>query len=181
MNPLDLRLETPRLVLRVPNDADAEALAAWLTEWEIARWTANIPHPYGIENARSWIADVRASIEAARALSFVIERRDAAGAIAPGVIGGVGVALDGPGKEGDLGWWIAIPHQGNGYAFEAAARLVEFCWSMEMTRLTAGALPDNAPSLAVARKLGMRPNGKLLRSQPARETPRETLEFVLER
>jgi 8-oxo-dGTP diphosphatase len=163
VNPLDLRLETPRLILRVPNDSDAEALAAWLAEWEIARWTANIPHPYGIENARSWIADVRASIEAARALTFVIERRD------------------GPGKEGDLGWWIAIPHQGNGYAFEAAARLVEFCWSMEMTRLTAGALPDNAPSLAVARKLGMRPNGKLLRSQPARDKPRETLEFVLER
>jgi len=176
VNPLDLRLETPRLILRVPRDGDAEALAAWLAEWEIARWTANIPHPYGIENARSWIADVRASIEAARALTFVIERRDAAG-----VIGGVGVALDGPGKEGDLGWWIAIPHQRNGYAFEAAARLVEFCWSMEMTRLTAGALPDNAPSLAVARKLGMRPNGKLLRSQPARETPRETLEFVLVR
>ena len=41
-------------------------------------------------------------------------------------------------------------------AFEAAARLVEFCWSMEMTRLTAGALPDNAPSLAVARLLSHR-------------------------
>ncbi len=176
VNPLDLRLETPRLILRVPRDDDARALAAWLAEWEIARWTANIPHPYGIENARSWIADSRAAIQAARALSFVIERR------AEGdVIGGIGAALDGPGKEGDLGWWIAIPHQGNGYAFEAASRLVEFCWSMEMTRLTAGALPDNAPSLAVALKLGMRPDGTMLRSQPARETSRETLEFVLMR
>jgi 8-oxo-dGTP diphosphatase len=176
LNPLDLRLETARLILRCPQDGDADALTAWLADWDVARWTANIPHPYGIDDARRWIAHSRLAIEEARALTFVVERRDE-----PGAIGGVGVALDGPGKEGDLGWWIAIPHQGHGYAFEAASRLVEFCWAMEMTRLTAGALPDNAPSLAVARKLGMRPHGTLLRHQPARQSPRETLEFVLTR
>jgi RimJ/RimL family protein N-acetyltransferase len=52
---------------------------------------------------------------------------------------------------------------------------------MDVVRLTAGALPDNGPSLAVARKLGMRPAGKMMRAQPARGMPRETLEFVLTR
>ncbi|MCM0021442.1 MAG: GNAT family N-acetyltransferase, partial [Tagaea sp.] len=152
MDPLALRLETARLILRAPSPADADALARWLVDDEIARWTANIPHPYSRANAEKWIADARAAMAEVRALSFVIERRDEAGAI-----GAVGVALDGPGKEGDIGWWVAIPHQGKGYAAEAASRVVEFCFAMDVTRLTAGALPDNAPSLAVARKLGMRP------------------------
>lgn len=176
MDPLELRLETDRLILRAPKLDDADDLARWLATDDIARWTANIPHPYSRGHAEKWIADARAAMADVRALAFVIERRDE-----PGAIGAVGVALDGPGKEGDIGWWIAIPHQGQGYAAEAAARVVEFCFAMDVERLTAGALPDNGPSLAVARKLGMRPAGKLMRAQPARGQPRETLEFVLTR
>lgn len=176
MDPLALRLETERLILRAPEEADADDLARWLAKDEIARWTANIPHPYGRNDALRWIGNARDAMRGVRALAFVIERRDV-----PGAIGAVGVALDGPGKEGDIGWWVAIPHQGKGYAAEAARRVVELCFAMDVERLTAGALPDNAPSLAVARKLGMRPAGKMMRAQPARGTPRETLEFVLER
>jgi RimJ/RimL family protein N-acetyltransferase len=176
VDPLDLRLETERLILRPPAPDDADDLARWLAEETIARWTANIPHPYSRADAEKWIADARHAMAAVRTLAFVIERRDE-----PGPIGAVGVALDGPGKEGDIGWWVAIPHQGKGYAREAASRVVEFCFAMDVERLTAGALPDNAPSLAVARKLGMRPAGTMMRAQPARGRPRETLEFVLER
>jgi RimJ/RimL family protein N-acetyltransferase len=176
VDPLALRIETERLILRAPAPADADDLARWLAEDDIARWTANVPHPYSRADAEKWIEDARAAMAEVRALAFVIERRDA-----PGAIGAVGVALDGPGKEGDIGWWIAIPHQGKGYAGEAARRVVEFCFAMDVRRLTAGALPDNAPSLAIARKLGMRPAGTMMRAQPARSTPRETLEFVLER
>jgi RimJ/RimL family protein N-acetyltransferase len=176
MDPLDLRIETERLILRPPAPADADDLARWLVEDDIARWTANIPHPYSRADAEKWIADARHAMRDVRALAFVIERRDE-----PGAIGAVGVALDGPGKEGDIGWWVAIPHQGQGYASEAASRVIELCFAMDVVRLTAGALPDNFPSLAIARKLGMRPAGKLMRAQPARGSPRETLEFVLTR
>ena len=176
MDPLALRLETERLILRPPAQDDADDLTRWLATDDVARWTANIPHPYSRADALKWIEGARAAMTEVRALSFVIERREE-----PGAIGAVGVALDGPGKEGDIGWWIAIPHQGKGYAAEAASRLVEFCFAMDVERITAGALPDNAPSLAVARKLGMRPAGKMMRAQPARGTPRETLEFVLTR
>lgn len=176
MDPLALRLETARLILRAPSPDDADDLTRWLAEADIARWTANIPHPYSRAHAENWIADARAAMAEVRALSFVVERREAAGAI-----GAVGVALDGPGLEGDIGWWIAIPHQGKGYAAEAASRVVELCFAMDVVRLTAGALPDNGPSLAVARKLGMRPAGKMMRAQPARGHARETLEFVLTR
>ena len=176
MDPLALRLETPRLILRAPAPDDAAALTRWLAEDAIARWTANIPHPYGPADAEKWIADARTAMADVRSLTFAVERREA-----PELIGAVGVALDGPGTEGDIGWWIAIPHQGRGYATEAAARVVDLCFAMDVVRLTAGTLPDNGPSLGVVRKLGMRPAGKLMRAHPARGAPRETLEFVLTR
>ena len=173
-DPLDLRLRTARLILRAPAAGDAADLVRGCAEWEVARWTANIPHPYGLEDAERYIADARAAIAEVRALIFALERVDA-----PGLIGVVGISLDGPGEQGDIGWWIAIPFQGQGYATEAAACAVEFARAMGVKRLTAGTDPDNLVSQNVVRKLGMRPAGRLVRAQPARGAPRETLEFVL--
>ena len=140
----------------------------------MSRWTAYIPHPYTLEHALAFVDDVRDAAGAARAMTFAVERKGE-----PGVIGMISLKLDGLGVEGDLGWWIARPHQGLGYASEAAMVLVDFARAMGVARLTAGAMPDNLASQGVARRIGMRPAGKLLRSAPARGAPMETLEFVL--
>ncbi len=107
-------------------------------------------------------------------MTFAVERKGE-----PGVIGMISLTLDGLGVEGDLGWWIAGPHQGLGYASEAASVLIDFARAMGVARLTAGALPENLASQSVARRIGMRPAGRLVRSAPARGAPIETLEFVL--
>jgi len=172
--PLDLRLHTARLVLRAPAAADAPDLVRGCGAWEVARWTANIPHPYALADAERFVAAARAAMAEARALSFAVERADD-----PGLIGVVGIGLDGPGEQGDIGWWIAVPFQGQGYASEAAACAVEFARAMGVKRLTAGTHPDNLVSQSVARKLGMRAAGRLMRAQPARGSPCETLEFAL--
>ncbi len=158
----------------MPRAGDVADIARWCADWELARWTANIPHPYSEEDAVAFVADARAAMEAARTVTLALERREA-----PGIVGMVALALDGLGVEGDLGWWVAGPHQGQGYASEAAAALVEFARAMGVARLTAGARPDNLASQGVARKIGMRPAGRLVRSAPARGAPVETLEFVL--
>lgn len=161
-------------MLRVPTDGDVPDLQRWCADWEVARWTANIPHPYSRQDAEKFVEGSRESIVAARAVALAVVRKTE-----PGLIGVVGLTLDALAVEGDLGWWIAPPHQGQGYATEAAAALVELARAMGVARLTAGTLPDNGPSQAVCRKLGMRPAGKLLRAAPARGAPNETLEFVL--
>lgn len=173
-DPLDIRLHAARLTLRAPVALDTPDLARWCADWEVARWTANIPHPYALADAERFIVDARAAMAEARTLSFVIERTDESG-----VIGAIGIGLDGPGEEGDIGWWIGVPFQGRGYASEAAACAVDFARTMGIKRLTAGTHPDNLASQRVARKLGMRSAGRLLRNQPARGTSLETLEFVL--
>ncbi|MBL8832703.1 MAG: GNAT family N-acetyltransferase [Rhodospirillales bacterium] len=161
-------------MLRVPETADAPDIARWCADWELARWTANIPHPYTLDDALAFVADMRAAMEAARTVTFAIERRET-----PGVIGMIGLMLDGLGVEGDFGWWIAGPHRGQGYASEAAAVMVDFARAMGVARLTAGAMPDNFASQGVARRIGMRPAGRMTRAAPARGAPIETLEFVL--
>ena len=171
---LDLKLHTERLVLRAPEDGDVPAFVRWCGDWELARWTANIPHPYTAADAEKFVADARRAIVDALTLTFVFERLEA-----PGLVGAIGLGLDGAGEEADMGWWVGGPFQGRGYASEAASCVVDFARTMGLRRLTAGAHPDNLVSQGVARKLGMRSAGRLLRAQPARGHPVETLEFVL--
>ncbi len=158
----------------MPETGDAPDIARWCADWELARRTAHIPHPYTLDHALAFVGEAREAMAAARTVTLAIERKGE-----PGVIGMIGLSLDGLGVEGDLGWWIAGPHRGLGYASEAALVMVEFARAMGVARLTAGTQPDNLASQGVARRIGMRPAGRMMRSAPARGAPMETLEFVL--
>lgn len=57
----------------------------------------------------------------------------------------------------EIGWCLDSSHQGQGYVTEAATELVRICFEdLGLRRLTAQAFADNAPSLRVMDKLGMR-------------------------
>jgi RimJ/RimL family protein N-acetyltransferase len=47
------RLETARLWLRWPRAADAPAIHRYCSRWEVAQFTARIPHPYPPPNGSS--------------------------------------------------------------------------------------------------------------------------------
>jgi len=175
LNPLDIRIETADLLLRAPAPGDAPDIARWCADWELARWTANIPHPYTLTDAERFVADARLAMEEARTVSFAIETLSEPGP----VIGMVSLMLDALGVEGDLGWWVAPPWRGRGFATQAALAMVDFARAMGVARLTAGTQPENLPSQGVIRRIGMRPAGRMMRAAPARGAPRETLEFVL--
>lgn len=59
--------------------------------------------------------------------------------------------------EADIGWGLHPAHQGHGYALEAATELVRVCFEdLGVRRVVAGAFADNARSLRVMERLGMR-------------------------
>jgi RimJ/RimL family protein N-acetyltransferase len=61
-------------------------------------------------------------------------------------------------RHGQLSWHISKPFWGRGYATETAACLVEFGFlALELDRLEATAFADNAASLRVMEKIGLRP------------------------
>ena len=88
-------------------------------DWEIARFTANIPHPYPPGSAAPWIEETWAEARAGKKIVAAIERR------ADGALVGC-VELDltqGPGL-GVLGFWVGRPYWGAGIASEAASAVI---------------------------------------------------------
>ncbi len=136
-------LKTARLVLRAPRFEDARRLATLAGERRVAENTANIPSPYGIEDARKWIADAML-----KSAAYVI------------TVGGEAIgACSLEGRDGipELGYWIGAPFWGCGYATEAARRLIRRAFNeLGHKALTACARVSNPASRRVLEKCGFR-------------------------
>jgi RimJ/RimL family protein N-acetyltransferase len=68
-----------------------------------------------------------------------------------------------PGGEVEIGWHLHPDSFKNGYATEAARGVLEHGFGNGLDEIFAIAKPDNAPSLAVMRRIGMRPLGRTSR------------------
>lgn len=170
-------LQTPRLRLRPWRDADAPALHR-LMDYAIARTLAAVPIPYALDQAEAWIASSRAEIEAGSAYHLAIVGAEPE---AP-LIGGVGLRLDRPARLGRLGYWVGGKFQRQGFAREAARRLVH--WGManlDLDRIEATVATDNPASVAVLRHIGFHHVGESRQLFLARGTEHRVFVFAAER
>lgn len=83
----------------------------------------------------------------------------------------------------DIGWWIWKDYWRRGYASEAAAGIVAHAWAtLGLERISAVIDPDNAASIGVAEKIGMRLQCRTTADQTASWRPTiEVLVYGLER
>ena len=161
MNAMQPTITTTDLVLRPFVEADEEALARCCADRRVAATTRTIPHPYTIEDARLFIGRVRQGWESGTGAVFAIcERWE--GGVESEPFGGVGVSIDPIDVRGEIGYNIAPEQWGKGYATQAAAALVAWCFeSRSLRKLTAHYLPHNPASGRVLAKLGFRQEGVL--------------------
>jgi [ribosomal protein S5]-alanine N-acetyltransferase len=147
-------LDSERLRLRPPRPSDIHSMTAWLSDYDVARMTSRVPHPYGESDAEDFIAMGEAN-------RFVIERKG------DGLFMGMaGIHAD-DGYE--FGYWLGRPFWGFGYATEAAQRLVTYAFTvLDVNQLHAGWFYDNPASGHVLAKLGARHNGSAMRDCRAR-------------
>ncbi|MBS0504796.1 MAG: GNAT family N-acetyltransferase [Proteobacteria bacterium] len=144
-------VRTPRLLLRQGWIEDAPQLARTIEE-AIARNTTRMPWPYPLAAAENWLS----RDQHAHAPTCLVFARTAGN---PRLIGGVGLHPDKHGHE--LGYWIARPYWGLGFATEAAGALLRAAReSLRIDRIHAGHFADNPASGRVLRKLGFRPTGR---------------------
>lgn len=142
------RLETSRLVLEEPQEKDIDALAAGLSEYDVAKNLAKPPYPYGEADARDFVGRVTEARARGEAYVFVL-RRKADGSL----IGCCGLNL--ANGRYQLGYWIAKPFWKEGFASEAAARLLHFAFDdLKANEVWAGWYHDNLASGRVLGKLG---------------------------
>jgi len=141
-------LQTPRLRLRRLTDDDAQAVFDFASVWEVARYTALIPHPYAMSDATSFIEGAMLDRNANTRHVFGIERR-----IEGDLIGTIEVNM-GTGDD-TFGYCLGPEHWGNGYATEAAQAMARFAFQRAGKKLlTAAVHPDNGASGRVLEKAG---------------------------
>ncbi len=142
---------TDRLLLRPSWPEDAGALLKAVADEAIVRNLGSLPWPYNEDHARAFVAREHSPYYP----SFLLfQRTDGA----PRLIGACG--LHNNHGEAELGYWIARPYWGLGFASEAARAVVAIARAIGHDRLVAGHFTDNPASARVLRKIGFRATGR---------------------
>jgi RimJ/RimL family protein N-acetyltransferase len=152
---------TERLLLRPGWREDAPALFQAICDERLVRNLAQAPWPYTLGHAEAFLERERGPLDTS-CLIFLRTRG------APRLIGGIGLHRM-PTGEYELGYWIARPYWGLGFATEAGQAIVANARdSLRLKRLVSGHFIDNPASGRVLRKLGFRPAGSELRYSAGR-------------
>ena len=162
-------MRSQRLTYRPLDAHDAGRIALLAGDWDVARMTSRIPHPYSLIDADLWIA----SIDHDEFVRGVEQGGE--------LIGAVGYISGEPGQA-EIGYWIGKPWWGNGYATEAAGTLMKYCFGeVGFRRLTCGHFIDNPASARVIAKLGFRRIGNGAQWCEARKSDVATVRYVRQR
>ncbi|HET7816853.1 MAG TPA: GNAT family N-acetyltransferase [Sphingomicrobium sp.] len=142
---------TDRLLLRPGWAEDAPALAEAIADQRIVRNLATAPWPYRLRDAEAFLAQPR---DPRLPTLLVFERTGGP----PQLVGSCGLGRR-PSGAVELGYWIARPYWGRGYATEACTALVEIARTLGIRQLEGSHFLDNPASGRVLEKLGFEPLG----------------------
>lgn len=147
-----------RLLLRPPWPEDWPLILTGIADEAVVRNLASVPWPYRPEDARAFTA-----LPMAPAFPrFLITRADNAQ-----LVGCIGIDPAGTAGTAEMGYWIARPHWGQGYATEAGRAVLDVARMLGHERIVASHFIDNPASGKVLRKLGFVPTGDV-RNRPSR-------------
>ena len=138
-------LISSQITLRAFDLSDAKRVAELAGDAEIARWTANIPHPYHESDAQQWIQRMAADVER---FPFAVE--------SDGVL--VGCVSFWPYRDQcvEVGYWIGRNYWGNGIASKALRIMLAEKLPGDITHVVAKTMAGNIGSQSVLIKCGFR-------------------------
>jgi len=144
-------IETERLVLRRPTEADVESPPAWLADPDVMDWLGGVAEP-SAELVRLWIGQW----EGFPSGKFLVEQRSDGAVV--GRVGANYYDVESWERSADgvpeLGWALAREHWGRGYATEAALAVRVWLRAPRVISLIAA---GNVRSQGVAARLGASP------------------------
>jgi ribosomal-protein-alanine N-acetyltransferase len=143
------RIETPRLVIRRPLAADAEAMfTRYAGDPEVTRYLG-WPRHRAVSDTRDFLAFSDAEWTRWPAGPYMIESRTSSE-----LLGGTGLGFDTP-YEASTGYVLARDAWGHGYATEALQAMVELARALRVRRLYALCHPEHQASQHVLQKGGL--------------------------
>lgn len=166
-------VRTERLFLRPTWPDDLDEFVALLNEQEVARNIGTKALPGTAEQAMETISAPRDPLLP----HFFINLRTDDGLK---LIGGIGLGRDGDDVE--LGYWIGRAFQGQGYAGEAVAAVLNNAWMLGHPRIVARHVADSEATARVLTRAGFQVTGEIgRRHSHARGGDVEVMTFVAER
>lgn len=129
-------------------------------EWEVAKTTANIPHPYEDGMAEEWIATHAEAFKYGKGVTFAVELQPDGP-----LIGAISLGMRKIHEWAELGYWIGKPYWNKGYCTEAAKEVLWYGFEkLDLNRIQARHMPKNPASGRVMEKIGMTREGVLRQS-----------------
>ena len=133
-------IETERLILRPPQNSDADQIAPRITH-DVAHWLARMPYPYSRADAMDWLSAFEKDPDKA-VWAITLDGR---------YIGSIGL-------EREFGYWLAQDRWGQGLMSEAGRAVLDAYFSDPAAGpLASGYFIGNERSANVLRKLGFGP------------------------
>lgn len=153
-------IKADNVLLSAWQQSDVDALAGLINNQHIYANTLLIPHPYSLEDAKSFIARCREYfLETGMHLDFSI--KDKAGQL----LGGIGFMkqeLSYLRHSVEIGYWVGEPYWGSGIATKALKAMVGWIFSnLPIKRITAHVYEENTASMRVLEKAGFAYEGLL--------------------
>jgi len=145
-------LETPRLLLRPLELADAAQAQLLFPQWDIVRYLNNkVPWPYPPDGALKYYRDVALpAVDEGRQWHWTLRLKGNPGQM----IGSIGLMR---GENENRGFWIAPPWQGQGLMNEACEAVTDYWFNtLKFPVLRAPKATANTASRRISEKQGMR-------------------------
>ncbi|HVN54786.1 MAG TPA: GNAT family N-acetyltransferase [Anaerolineaceae bacterium] len=155
-------LDTPRLTLRSFQRSDIEPFSRYRSDPEVARYQG-WEIPYTLEQATRFVGEMIAASPGipGQPYQVAIELRATGEMIGDCMF----VRLPEDERQAEIGFTLARAFQGQGYASEAVARLLDYLFSdLNLRRVRANCDPQNTSSARLLRRLGMRQEGHFIES-----------------
>jgi RimJ/RimL family protein N-acetyltransferase len=147
-----IELDSPRLRLRTWRDHDLEPLAALSADPQVMRY---FPEPLSLAQSAALLARIRDHFDEHGFGLWALERKDSGELIGFTGLGQVG--FEAPFTPAiEIGWRLARPHWGQGFAREAAEASLRCAFlRLGMAEVVSFTVADNLRSQAVMRAIGM--------------------------
>ena len=147
----DYEFITERLNLRRLKSDDAPHMVTLAGDYDVAKMTLNIPHPYPAEDAIKFIERSQHVWDTGERYGFAIVLKET-----DAFMGVIGIIPEFQHFRAEVGYWIGKPYWGKGYVTEALKRVIQFGFeTLKLNRIDAAYRADNPASGRVMEKAGM--------------------------
>ncbi len=151
-----MKLETKRLILRTPKRSDWKDIVEGVGDFDVAKMTENIPHPYHKKDALNWIGRAQKELKKKISYVFVIELKSEKKVIGVIDLSSVkkfsGTAITGS--------WINKKYWRKGYISEAKIAVNNFAFDkLKLRKLNSTVFTKNIASNNTQKSVGYKLEG----------------------